>query len=46
LGYLPRVLSFNALELAAKSGNQVISSDEALRSIAEVLSTMNCTVSK
>jgi hypothetical protein len=29
LGYLPRVLFFNAFELAAESGNQVISSDEA-----------------
>jgi hypothetical protein len=29
LGYLPRVLSFNAFELGAESGNQVISSDEA-----------------
>jgi hypothetical protein len=29
LGYLPRVLIFNAFELGAKSGNQVISSDEA-----------------
>jgi hypothetical protein len=29
LGYLPRVLFFNAFELGAKSGNQVISSDEA-----------------
>jgi hypothetical protein len=35
LGYLPRVLFFNAFELGAKSGNQVISSDEALRSIAK-----------
>jgi hypothetical protein len=33
LGYLPRVLFFNAFELGAESGNQVISS-EALRSIA------------
>jgi hypothetical protein len=31
LGYLPRVLFFNAFELGAESGNQVISSDEALR---------------
>jgi hypothetical protein len=31
LGYLPRVLFFNAFELAAESGNQVISSDEASR---------------
>jgi hypothetical protein len=32
LGYLPRVLFFNAFELGAESGNQVISSDEALSS--------------
>jgi hypothetical protein len=30
LGYLPRVLFCNAFELGAESGNQVISSDEAL----------------
>jgi hypothetical protein len=29
LGYLPRVLFFNAFKLGAESGNQVISSDEA-----------------
>jgi hypothetical protein len=29
LGYLPRVLLFNAFELGAKGGNQVFSSDEA-----------------
>jgi hypothetical protein len=29
LGYLPRMLFFNAFELGAESGNQVISSDEA-----------------
>jgi hypothetical protein len=29
LSYLPRVLFFNAFELGAESGNQVISSDEA-----------------
>jgi hypothetical protein len=29
LGYLPRVLFFNASKLGAESGNQVISSDEA-----------------
>jgi hypothetical protein len=29
LGYLPRVLFFNAFELGAESGNQVFSSDEA-----------------
>jgi hypothetical protein len=33
LGYLPRVLFFNAFELGAESGNQVFSSDGALRSI-------------
>jgi mannosyltransferase OCH1-like enzyme len=32
LGYLPRVLFFNAFELGAESGNQVISSDEASNS--------------
>jgi hypothetical protein len=32
LGYLPRVLFFNAFELGAESGNQVFS-NEALRSI-------------
>jgi hypothetical protein len=32
MGYLPRVLFFNAFELDAKSANQVISSDEASRS--------------
>jgi hypothetical protein len=31
LGYLPRVLFFNAFELGAESGNQVFS-NEALRS--------------
>jgi hypothetical protein len=40
MGYLPRVLFFNAFELGTESANQVISK-EALRSIAEVLSTMN-----
>jgi hypothetical protein len=29
LDYLPRVFFFNAFELGAESGNQVISSDEA-----------------
>jgi hypothetical protein len=29
MGYLPRVLFFNAFELGTESGNQVISSDEA-----------------
>jgi hypothetical protein len=33
LGYLPRVLFFNAFELGAESENQVFSSGEALRSI-------------
>jgi hypothetical protein len=45
MGYLPGVLFFNAFELGAESGNQVFS-NEALRSIAEVFSTMNCIVSK
>jgi hypothetical protein len=40
MGYLPRVLFFNAFELGAERANQVISSD-ALRSIAEVFSTIN-----
>jgi hypothetical protein len=31
LGYLPRVLFFNAFELGTESENQVFSSDEALR---------------
>ena len=34
LGYLPRVLLFNAFELGAKSRNQVFSKEGALRSIA------------
>jgi hypothetical protein len=33
LGYLPKVLFFNAFELGAESGNQVLS-NEALRSTA------------
>jgi hypothetical protein len=33
LGYFPRVLFFNAVELGAESGNQVFSSDEASSSI-------------
>jgi hypothetical protein len=37
LGYLPRVLFFNAFELGAENTNQVISS-ESLRSTAEVFS--------
>jgi hypothetical protein len=40
LGYLPRVLFFNAFELGAESANQVISK-EALRSIVRVFSTIN-----
>jgi hypothetical protein len=40
MGYLPRVLFFNAFELGAESANQVLSK-EALRSIVEVLSTIN-----
>jgi hypothetical protein len=45
LGYLPIVLFFNAFELGAESANQVLL-NEALRSIAEVFSTINCIVSK
>jgi hypothetical protein len=44
MGYLPRVLFFNAFELGAESAKQVISK-EALRSIAEVFSTRHCIVS-
>jgi hypothetical protein len=33
MGYLPRILFFNAFELGAKSENQVFSSEEASRSI-------------
>jgi hypothetical protein len=33
LGYLPRVLFFNAFELGVESENQVISNEGALRSI-------------
>jgi hypothetical protein len=40
LGYLPRVLFFNAFVLGAESVNQV-TSKEALRSIVGVFSTMN-----
>jgi hypothetical protein len=32
MGYLPRVLFFNAFELGAKSRSQVFSSDDALSS--------------
>jgi hypothetical protein len=41
LGYLPRVLFFNAFELDAESANQVILK-EALRSIVEVFSIRHC----
>jgi hypothetical protein len=40
LGYLPRVIFFNAFKLGAESANQVLS-NEALRSIVEVFSAMN-----
>jgi hypothetical protein len=40
------VLFFNAFELGAKSENQVFSSEEALRSIPEVFSTRNFSLSK
>jgi hypothetical protein len=33
LGYLPRVIFFNAFELGAESGNQVFSNEGTLRSI-------------
>jgi hypothetical protein len=45
LGYLPRVLFFNAFELGAESRNHVLS-NEALRSIAEVFSTRHLIASK
>jgi hypothetical protein len=32
MGYLPRVIFFNAFELGVESANQVLSSDEALES--------------
>jgi hypothetical protein len=41
LGYLPRVLFFNAFELGAESANQVFSK-EALRSIEEVFIIRHC----
>jgi hypothetical protein len=44
MGYLPRVLFFNAFELGAESTNQVISK-EALRFIAEVFSIRHCIAS-
>jgi hypothetical protein len=40
MDYLPRVLFLNACELGAESANQVFLK-EALRSIAEVFSTIN-----
>jgi hypothetical protein len=45
MGYLPRVLFFNAFELGAESKNQVFSSEEASRSIPEVFSIRNCILS-
>jgi hypothetical protein len=45
LGYLPRVLFFNAFELGAESANQVIM-NEALGSTIGVFSTMKEIVSK
>jgi hypothetical protein len=44
MGYLLRVLFFNAFELDTESANQVISK-EALRSIAEDFSIRNCIAS-
>jgi hypothetical protein len=44
LGYLPRVLFFNAFELGAESANQVFSK-EALRSTVEVFSIRHCIAS-
>jgi hypothetical protein len=41
LGYLPKVLFFNAFELGAESANQVFSK-EVLRSTAEVFSIRHC----
>jgi hypothetical protein len=45
LGYLPRVLFFNAFQLGAESKNQVFSSEEASSSIPEVFSIRNCILS-
>jgi hypothetical protein len=45
LGYLPRVLFFNAFELGAENANQVISK-ESLRSTVGVFSIINWVVSK
>jgi hypothetical protein len=44
MGYLPRVLFFNAFGLGAESANQVFSK-EALRAIAEVFSIRYCIAS-
>jgi hypothetical protein len=44
MGYLPRVLFFNAFELDAESANQVFSK-EALRSTADVFSIRHCIAS-
>jgi hypothetical protein len=41
MGYLSRVLFFNAFELGAESANQLISK-EALRSTTEVFSIRHC----
>jgi hypothetical protein len=45
MGYLLRVLFFNAFELGAESANQVISKDEELRFIAEVFPIRHCIAS-
>jgi hypothetical protein len=45
LGYLPRVLFFNAFQLGAESKNQVFSSEEASRLIPKDFSTRNCILS-
>jgi hypothetical protein len=46
LGYLPRVLFFNAFEPGVESENQVFSNERASRSIPEVFSTRNYILSK
>jgi hypothetical protein len=46
MGYLPRVLFFNAFELGAESRNQVFLNEGALKSIAEVFSIWNYISSK
>jgi hypothetical protein len=45
IGYLPRVIFFNAFQLGTESKNQVFSSEEASRSILEIFSTRNCILS-